>query len=85
MRFTGYLACTLLAVAAFGGGTASAVNICRAGRMTCATTMPIDGYCECTSHGATISGTVVPTTASHQPVNATAGGCGAHPAGPGCK
>jgi hypothetical protein len=85
MRITGYLCGALLAVAAIGGGAASAANICRAGNLTCATTMPIDGYCECSAHGATRSGTVVSKSAPRQQVNATGGGCGAHPGAPGCS
>jgi hypothetical protein len=78
------MACAFLAVAAFGG-SASAANICRAENLTCATTMPIDGYCECRAHGATEGGTVVAQPVSHHKVNATGGGCGAHPASPGCS
>jgi hypothetical protein len=85
MRRTGYLAFALLAAAAFGGGAASAANICQAGRMTCATTMPVDGYCECMSHGTAQEGTVISKAAPRHQVNATAGGCGAHPGAPGCS
>jgi hypothetical protein len=85
MRLTGYLSCALLAAAALGGGAASAANICQAGRLTCATTMPIGGYCECTAHGNTQDGTVVSKAAPRERVNSTAGGCGAHPEAPGCR
>jgi hypothetical protein len=84
MRLTGYLSCALLAVAALGG-PASAANICQAEKMTCATTMPVGGYCECTTHGSTQDGTVVSKAAPRHPVNSTAGGCGATPNAPGCK
>jgi hypothetical protein len=84
MRLTGFLTCALLATAAIGG-PASAANICQAEKMTCATTMPAGGYCECTAHGATQGGTVVEKAAPHRSVNSTAGGCGANPKGPGCS
>ena len=81
-----YLAFSLALTAAitFGGGTALA-NTCVAENLTCPTTMPIDGYCECTSHGTTKGGTVVAKPPSHKRQNATAGGCGAHPDAPGCR
>jgi hypothetical protein len=85
MRLTGYLCGALLAVATIAGGAASAANICRAGNLTCATTMPVDGYCECSAHGATQGGTVVSSKpAPRHQVNATGAGCGAHPGAPGC-
>jgi hypothetical protein len=59
-------------------------NTCQAGKLTCITIMPVGGYCECQAHGTTEGGTVVSKSATHQPVNATAGGCGAHPEAPGC-
>lgn len=65
----------------FAAGPAVA-NTCHAGKLTCSTRMPEGGYCECTSHGDTQSGTVV-SKAEKKP-NATAGGCGAHPDAPGC-
>ncbi len=85
MRRPLVLACALLAAAAFGSGPASAANICRAGKLTCATTMPADGYCECTSHGVTESGSVEARPVTRHQVNSTAGGCGAHPNAPGCS
>jgi hypothetical protein len=78
MRFVVFLAL------AFGGGSAMAANICQAGKLTCATTMPTGGYCECTAHGTTEGGTVVPKPAPHRKVNASAGGCGTRPGTPGC-
>jgi len=86
MRCIGYLTLALLAAAALPGGPAFA-NVCQAGKLTCATTMPVDGYCECTAHGTTEGGTVISKPEphqSHQPVNSTAGGCGAHPKDSGC-
>jgi hypothetical protein len=84
MRVPLYLSAALLAVGAFGG-PASAANMCRAERLTCPTTMPVGGYCECTAHGTTEGGTVESKLAPRAPVNATAGGCGAHPGAPGCR
>jgi len=78
------LICSLAAAFALSAAPALAVNICQAGKLTCATTMPVGGYCECTSHGTTQDGTVVPKPAPHRPVNSTAGGCGAKPGSPGC-
>jgi hypothetical protein len=53
--------------------------------LRCATTMPVDGYCECTAHGATEGGTVVGRREARQPPNSTAAGCGAQPNAPGCR
>ncbi len=78
MRYAVFLAL------AFSGTGAYAANICQAGKLTCGTTMPTGGYCECTAHGTTEGGTVVPKPPPHRKVNATAGGCGAHPGTPGC-
>lgn len=84
MRSIGCLAFVLFVAAALPVSPASA-NTCRAGKLTCATTMPIDGYCECRSHGATEGGTVVAKPESKRPVNSTAGGCGSDPKAPGCR
>jgi hypothetical protein len=84
MRLISYPSVTLLAVTLLGAGGASAANICQAGKLTCATTMPVGGYCECTAHGVTQDGTVIPKPAPHPKVNSTAAGCGAHPGSPGC-
>jgi hypothetical protein len=75
----------LIAAFALIAGSASAANICQAGKLTCPTTMPVGGFCECTAHGATQDGTVVKKPAPERHVNATAGGCGATPNAPGCK
>jgi len=85
MRCIGYLTFALLAVAALPGGSAFAANVCQAGPLTCITTMPIDGYCECSAHGTTEGGTVVAKPAPHARVNSTAGGCGDQPSAPGCR
>lgn len=85
MRCIGYLTFALLATAALPGGPAFAANICQAENLTCVTTMPIDGYCECSAHGTTEGGTVVAKPGPHQRVNSTAGGCGDHPNAPGCR
>ncbi len=84
MRLPCILGATLLILAALGGG-ASAANMCRAGKLSCATTMPVDGYCECTAHGTTETGTVVAKSGPRHPANATAAGCSAHPNSPGCS
>ena len=85
MRCIGYLTFALLAAAALPGDPAFAANICQAENLTCVTTMPIDGYCECSAHGTTEGGTVVAKPGPHQRVNSTAGGCGDHPNAPGCR
>jgi hypothetical protein len=84
MRFFGYLTLTLAAAVALGDGPARAAT-CQAENVTCPTTMPAGGYCECTSRGATHSGTVVERATSHKRQDATTGGCGAHPDAPGCR
>lgn len=84
MRLTINLALALFTAAEFASGAAQA-NVCQAGKLTCATTMPVGGYCECTKHGDTQGGTVVAKPTRHRPVDATAGGCGAHPDAPGCR
>jgi hypothetical protein len=83
MKRSGYLALAIVATATFTGGGAWAAT-CVAGNLTCPTTMPVDGYCECRAHGTTTGGTVVEKPASQRPVNATAGGCPAHSTAPGC-
>jgi hypothetical protein len=87
MRRLSYLTFALVTAAGFAGG-ASAANICQAENLTCATTMPIGGYCECTARGQTQGGTVVTRAELRQSrtaVNSTAGGCGAQPNAPGCR
>ena len=84
MKHAAYFACAILAVAL--PGSATAANMCQAdGGLTCATTMPLDGYCECTAHRSTQPGTVVPMPRRGVRFNATAGGCGADPNSPGCR
>lgn len=63
---------------------ARAANVCRAANLSCATTMPVGGYCECTAKGQTQDGTVE-AGAPRKRANATAGGCGANPGAPGCR
>jgi hypothetical protein len=84
MSFGTSLAIALTMAAAFAAAPARAAT-CQAGKLTCATTMPVGGYCECTKHGDTQGGTVVAKSTRHRPVDATAGGCGAHPDAPGCR
>jgi len=84
MRSFSSIAATLGFLAALAGGQALA-NVCQTDHMVCATTMPVEGYCQCTAHGSTEDGDVVARPVSHQPINARAGGCGAQPGAPGCK
>ncbi len=79
-----HLAAVSMAVLALAGGQALA-NTCQTDKMTCPTSMPVDGYCECTSHGATEGGTVVTTPPPQKHYNATPGGCGVNPGAPGCR
>lgn len=64
---------------------AEAANICSAPPLSCATTMPIGGYCECTTRGTTQDGTVVDKPVRGKRVNSTSGGCGTQPNAPGCR
>lgn len=80
MKLKCLLTCVVLGVAAIGGGPASA-NTCQAGGMTCPTGMPLDGYCECTSHGVTKDGTVVRVS---RPSPRHTPDCRATPQAPGC-
>ena len=74
------LAGAMIAAAAFApafvAGGASAANVCRTNTTTCATTMPIDGYCECTADGMSQGGTVVQGSAARPRSNAAAAGMG---------
>jgi hypothetical protein len=81
MKYVGRVALVLLATAGLAGPAFA--NTCQADRFMCATTMPVGGYCECTSHGTTQGGTVVAAPMRGK-VNSTAAGCGAHPDAPGC-
>lgn len=65
------------------GSPAFAAGTCKAEKLSCATNMPVGGYCECSARGVTESGTVVER--GQAPVNSTSGGCGARPNAPGCK
>jgi hypothetical protein len=84
MRYNGYLVFVLVAAPTLTGGPALA-NVCQTGKLTCATTMPVGGYCECTAHGTTEGGTVVSKPESRGSSNSTAGGCGAQPDAPDCR
>lgn len=64
---------------------AHAARTCSAPPLSCATNMPIGGYCECTAHGRTVDGTVIDRAERGKRINSTAGGCGAHPDAPGCR
>jgi hypothetical protein len=84
MRAAAYLSLAFLAASAFAA-PAFAANICQAGKLTCPTTMPVGGFCECTAHGVTKDGTAVKKAESDRKVNATGAGCGAQPNAPGCR
>jgi hypothetical protein len=85
MRFTGILTAALLATGVLATTPAFAANVCKAERLSCATTMPVGGFCQCTSRGNTEDGTVVQSGAARGKVNATGAGCGADPKAPGCR
>ena len=84
MKIRLYLAATLTIATALAGGQALG-NTCQTDKLTCPTSMPVDGYCECRSQGATEGGTVVATPPPHKHYNATPGGCGVNPNAPGCR
>ena len=85
MRSIGQSACALAAIAVLAVGPALA-GTCRTDGLTCATTMPPGGYCECTARGNTEGGTVVTGPVRKSATRAaTAGGCGAHPNDAGCR
>lgn len=84
MRRTGFFGLAVLAVAALASGQARA-NACQTDKLACATTMPVGGFCECTSHGTTEDGSVVGKLPPGVKLNATAGGCGVNPGAPGCR
>lgn len=84
MRSMSFLA--LMALLATGSAIGPArANMCQAGPLSCATAMPEGGYCECTSRGATESGTSVARATGRRSTNSTAGGCGVNPNAPGCR
>jgi hypothetical protein len=74
MKFFAAVAVALTAAAGVAAPSARAA-ICQTETMTCGTTMPIGGYCECRARGQTEGGDVV--AKAKRPVNSTAGGCGA--------
>ncbi len=77
----GFAALTIFAMLAGGHAVA---NVCQTDHLLCATTMPVDGYCQCTARAAVEGGTVVSKAPPHMKINATSGGCGAQPHTPGC-
>ncbi len=83
MRLTSVLTCALLAATALAGGQASA-NTCQAEGITCPTSMPIDGYCECKAHGVTKDGTVVRASQPRPSRHVPGPDCHATPQAPGC-
>lgn len=84
MRSIRYIFLGFITVVALTGGPAAA-NVCVAKPLTCATTMPLHGYCQCEAHGVTANGTVMRKPATYHKVNSTAGGCGIHPNAAGCS
>ncbi len=84
MRSIALAAAAMGFLAALSGAPALAA-VCQTDHLLCATTMPVDGYCECSARGATEGGTVLLKAPPHQAINATAGGCGANPKSPGCR
>lgn len=82
MGLTRLLAGALLVSAAFVSAPVSA-NTCQADGMTCPTGMPVEGYCECTAHGVTKSGTVIGVS-GRAPRQAPRTDCRATPDAPGC-
>ncbi len=84
MRNVMFGALAVMSAMAFAG-PALAANTCEAPPLSCATTMPVGGYCQCTARGTTQDGTVVSKPAPGQRSNSTAGGCGAQPNAPGCR
>jgi hypothetical protein len=65
-------------------GQALAANTCQTDKQSCPTSMPVGGYCECSSHGTAEGGEVVPPR-PHEHYNASTGGCGVNPSAPGCR
>lgn len=82
MRLVIYSAALLSLAAA---SPAFAINACETQTLSCPTTMPVGGYCECTSRGRTEDGTVANRPPQGRRYNSTAGGCGTQPNGPGCR
>ncbi len=75
------LACTLLA--GIGLARPANANVCQTDSgKTCATGMPIEGYCECSGQG----GTVVQAAATrHMSRRMSHADCGKDPQAPGCQ
>ncbi|HYZ61208.1 MAG TPA: hypothetical protein VE650_02045 [Acetobacteraceae bacterium] len=78
--FTSALVLTML-----GAGAAFAANTCETPKLTCVTTMPLGGYCQCVARGTVEDGEVVSKPSPGRRINATAGGCGVAPNAPGCR
>ena len=85
MRVTGFLTAALIATGMLASVPAYAANVCRAEKLSCATTMPVGGFCQCTARGNTEDGTVMTAAEARRPLNASGAGCGADPKAPGCK
>jgi len=85
MNKSGYAVALFSAMLMLSAGHAAAANYCQTDHLTCGTTMPVDGYCECRARGTTEDGTVVAARERHTAVNSTAAGCGTAPNAPGCR
>ncbi len=84
MKTLGTIAAALTAAWLLAGGPAAA-NVCVTNHMSCTTTMPVDGFCECVARGVTEAGSVAPPPPGPTNLNATAGGCGTAPNAAGCR
>jgi len=84
MKALAFVAAALTAACMLAGGAAAA-NVCVTPHLQCTTTMPTDGFCQCTARGATEDGSVKPPPPGPAKLNSTAGGCGAEPNSAGCK
>jgi hypothetical protein len=85
MRISGFLTAAVFVASVLGGTPAFAANVCKAERLSCATTMPVGGFCQCTSKGTTEDGTVVSPGQTRGKLNASGAGCGADAKAPGCR
>lgn len=85
MRMIGLLGGAFLLAATVAPGPAAATNICQADNgVTCATGMPVEGYCECHARGQVVGGTVVGPMGAARSQHASRADCRANPQAPGC-
>jgi hypothetical protein len=85
MRIPGLLTAAVFVAGTLGGAPAFAANVCKAEHMSCATTMPVGGFCQCAAKGTTEDGTVVPPGQVRGKLNASGAGCGTDTKAPGCR